>query len=223
MRLLACAILAVTSTATAEPVRDDITDLRHHRMPTPLRFLGWTADGRAVLHEASYGFQDDSCMPQGGSTLLTVRDDGTGDSIPLLQPVVDDDFVLCSDAFPWRVPTALASRAIRAEARALAALGPLQPGVPAKHPELSLVRGPCWLHLAARTHGHTHTIARVLTIGPETCVADGHDLGIRDAQIVDMHASPDGRSLAVTVNVTTQSMDFYDSFVQTVVVATPST
>jgi len=162
-------------------------------------------------------------MPQGGSTLLTMRDDGTGVSLPVLEPDVDDHFVLCSDAFPWRVPTALASRAIRTEARALAALGPLQPGVPAKHPEVSVVHGGCWVHLAARAHGHAHTIARVLTIGPKECVTDGNDLGIRDAQIVDIHASPDGHSLAVTVNVTTQSLDFYDSFLQTVVVATPST
>ena len=45
----------------------------------------------------------------------------------------------------------------------------------------------------------------------------GHDLGIRDAQIVDVHASPDGRSVAVTVDITTHSLDFYASFVQTVV------
>lgn len=221
VRLLACvAVIASASIAEAggEPVRDDIVELRHGRAPTPIRFLGWTADGRAVLHEATYGFQDASCAPEGSSQLVVVPAKAAAVSIEVLQPELDERIPYCSDGWPWRVSTKLASQAIRAESAALAALGPLTPGVATKDPELSLVHGDCWVHLATGTPGHRRTISRVFTIGPNACIGNGHDLGIRDASIVDVHASPDGRSLAVTVSVTTHSLDFYASFLQTVVV-----
>lgn len=224
MRFLTCvAVLAIGFTAYAdpEPVRDDIVDLRHGRLPTPLRFLGWTADGRAVLHVAQYAFQDASCAPEGSSTLVIVPAKGTSVSIDVLVPEVNERIPYCSDAWPWRVPTDLASRAIRAESEALAALGPLQPATPTSVPEFSLVRGDCWVHLATGALGRRRTISRVFTIGPKACITNGHDLGIHDARIVDVHASPDGRSVAVTVNVTTLSLDSYGSSLQTVVVATP--
>lgn len=225
MRLLPCAaVVAIATTAHAgrEPVRDDIVDLRHGRWPTPLRFLGWTTDGRAVLHEALYDFQDASCAPEGSSTLVIVSANAASVSLDVLRPEIDERVPYCSDGWPWRVPTDLASRAIRAESAALAALGPLQPGAPTKLPGLSLVHGDCWVHLATDTLGHQRTISRVFAIGPQACIANGHDLGIHDAEIVDMHASPDGRSVAVTVNVTTHSLDFYASFLQTVIVVMTS-
>jgi hypothetical protein len=143
---------------------------------------------------------------------------GASVSTEVLQPEIDERVPYCSDGWPWRVSTKLASQAIRAEAAALSALGPLTQGVSATEPELSLVHGDCWVHLATGRHGHLRTIARVFTIGPNACIGNGHDLGIRDASIVDMHASLDGRWLAVTVNVTTHSLDSYASFLQTVVV-----
>jgi hypothetical protein len=108
MRLLACAaVVAIASTAHAgpEPVRDDIVDLRHGRFPILLRFLGWTADGRAVLHEAQYGFQDASCAPEGSSTLVIVPASGASASIDVLLPEVDEGILDCGNAWPWRVPT----------------------------------------------------------------------------------------------------------------------
>jgi hypothetical protein len=98
----------------------------------------------------------------------------------------------------------------------------LKAGVPVKPSTLSLVRGDCWVHLTTGPHGHQRMISRVFAIGPNACISAGHDLGIRDAWIVDVHASPDGRSLAVTVGVATHSLDFYASFLQTVIVATPA-
>jgi hypothetical protein len=214
-------VLAIASTAYAdhEPVRDDIVELRHGRWPTPLRFLGWTADGRAVLHEAQYDFQDLSCAPEGSSTLVVVAADGNPVSTDVLQPEIDDRIPYCSDEWPWRVPTTVASRAIRAESAALAALGPLQPAAPANLPRFTIVHGDCWVHLATGVHGRRRTISSVFSIGPKACIDNGNDDSIRDARIVDMHASPDGRAVAVTVEVTTQSLDFYASFLQTVVVS----
>jgi hypothetical protein len=224
MRLLACAavvVIASTAHAGPEPVRDDIVELRHGRFPTPLRFLGWTAAARAVLHQARYGLDDASCAPEGSSTLVIVPATGVSVSIDVLLPEVDERIPYCSDAWPWRVPTGLASRAIRTESDALAALGPLQPSAQMPLPVLSLVRGDCWVHLASGTRGHRRTISRVFVIGPKACIDNGHDLSIHDARIVDIHASPDGTFVAVTVNVTTSSLDSYSSFLQTVVVATP--
>lgn len=83
------------------------------------------------------------------------------------------------------------------------------------------MRGDCWVHLVTGALGRLRTISRVFTIGPKACITNGRDLGIHDARIVDVHASPDGRSVAVTVNVTTLSLDSYGSSLQTVVVATP--
>jgi hypothetical protein len=97
----------------------------------------------------------------------------------------------------------------------------LQPGLSIALADLSLIHGDCWVHLAIGARGHHETIARVFAIGPKACIDNGHDLGIKEARIVDMHASPDGRVLAVTVSVTTRSMDFSESFLTTVIVAAP--
>jgi hypothetical protein len=45
---------------------------------------------------------------------------------------------------------------------------------------------------------------------------------VRDARIMDMHASPGRTFVAMTVRITTQSLRFYASFLQTVVVASAS-
>jgi hypothetical protein len=225
MRRLACMTVlgaATTAYADREPVRDDIVDLRHARSPEPLRFLGWTFDGRAVLHEAHYGFQDASCAPEASSSLVVAASNAVSESTGVLAPEVDDGFRWCSDAWPWRVSYTAASRAIRTEAAALASLGSLHPGALAEHPNPTLVHGDCWVHLATGPLGHHKTIGHVFTIGPKACIGNGHDLVVHDAEIVDIHASPDGHALAVTIDVTTLALDSYGAYVETVIVPTPT-
>jgi hypothetical protein len=225
MRALAVLVgLAATVSvafADGEPVRDDIVDLRHHRYPAPLRFVGWTGDGRAVLHVAPCGFEDGSGAPSCSASLVVVGADRGERATKVLEPEVDPSVAADGIALPWRVPPAMASRAIHDEAALFAAIGPLAPGAAMPTTALAVTYDSCWVHLAAGAPGSRRTIAPVLTIGPGACIANGHDLFVKRAGIVDVHASPDGRRLAVTVEIVTVSLDAYASSLKTVIVAAP--
>jgi hypothetical protein len=69
MRELVVSLFLISAPAFAdpEPVRDDIVELRHARYPNRMTVLGWTADGRFVVHEASCGTND------GGGDFCSIR------------------------------------------------------------------------------------------------------------------------------------------------------
>lgn len=210
-------MIASPAFADGEPVRDDIVELRHHRLPEPFRFLGWTADGRAVMHVSQCGFQDASGAPECGAGLDVAEPDGSEHMTSVLEPEVDcrpDIDSVCGD-FPWRVSTMLASRAIRAEASALASLGPLQASASAATPVITASHTACSVSLVA---DRRRTIAHFVAIGPAMCITNGHDMGIRDVSIVDVHWSPDASKLAIRLAILTNSLDSYATFVRTLFV-----
>src|SRR5437870_4300767 len=120
MRNTIVAVCLLESLArAAAPVRDDIVELRHRRTPNPYVFLGWTRDGRAVVHSAACGVNDGG-GPFCHSELDVIDGKGT-QATKVLEPTCGK----CdpnADDFRWEVSPKLAAQAIRAERDALAAL-----------------------------------------------------------------------------------------------------
>jgi hypothetical protein len=82
--------------------------------------------------------------------LVVVGADGAEHFTRVLDPEIDPSVDVDGIALPWRVPAALASRAIRDEAALLAGLGPLAPGVQRPDPAVEVEHDTCWVHLAAK-------------------------------------------------------------------------
>jgi hypothetical protein len=226
VRTFICLLVAAIATpafADHEPVRDDIVDLRHQRIPNGRVFLGWTADGRAVEHIARCGSAEASGIPECGVWLEVTRQGHDSTRMPLLDPPTRCDLgPPCSDGtFPWTVPTEVASRAIRSERAALAELGPLQPSPAGPAPALTVVKDSCWVHLAAGTPSHLHTLAVVVAIDKRGCVADGGDSSVIAARLTGVQVSPDGGAVAATVFVESHDADLHSFNEITVVVAMP--
>ncbi len=198
--MLTClALLVLSSTlAAAEPIRDDIVDLRHGRLPNRRVFLGWTADDRAVVHVASCGVNDG-----GGpfcSSVLEVTDRSGTSSTVLLVPACGE----CdpySDTFRYQVPTEVASKAIRAAAQKLAALGPLRASSASPTADARITRTTCSVAVAI---GEATT---KVSLGKD-CIANGGSESIQSANVRDVHRSPDGAVLAITIAMDVKWMEW---------------
>lgn len=168
----------------AEPIRDDILDIRHERFPDRRVFLGWTADGRAVMHEAGCLTQFDVLMCS--VTLFAVGADGKrSEGISLLE--LNDNFA---------ISTEVASAAIRKERDALARLGPLAAGTTS--PALALtVSVECDGIVLRRRGKPLATLADMVCPGD---LADAETPTVGNPRIRAVHDSPDGRSFAISVD-----------------------
>lgn len=199
---------AYADTGGDEPVRQDIVDLRHQRLPARRVFLGWTADRKAVVHVASCGSSD------GGGPFCEVSLEITGakrawpQSVPLLQPACSEPCTSYDDGFPWTVPTELASRAIRAERAALAKLGPLQPSASAP-PLVRLEPDRQYEIYSCRVKASIDGRQRLtlLALGDQ-CIYDGGGSSLNERDILDVQLSPDRHQLAITLRVTQKSEEY---------------
>jgi hypothetical protein len=204
------AVLLVASIAHGAPdrddapyARDDIVDARRGELPMRHRFLGWTADGEAVIRETvpaasalAGGFQ---------AAITTTGLDGRTRGIGLASMECDD---------PCVIPYHVARDFIVAERRALAALPVLTLGTPQTGP---------W-HLGTRDHRlgvrirtGDHSRRRpygqrldLIVTGDErpqqlAVIADvwmredDEPTRIEDAKIVAVYEAPSGDRVAVVV------------------------
>lgn len=197
--LLVLLPLLLATIAQAQPVRDDIVDIRHKRSPNRRVPLGWTANNHFVVHVASCGVND-AGGPFCSSTLEIVGERAT-ESIVILGPKCDpcDPY---KDDFRYTIPTDQAMQAIRKERTALQRLGPLRATAPAS-PEIKLVQNSCQIVLK---HGTRRAKFKV-----DDCLHEGGSNSISDAAIASIDTSPDGGTLAVTVGMQLRFMEWTDA------------
>lgn len=206
MRLPLLLLVLLTNVAHAdEPVRDDIVDLRHHRLPYRRVFVGWTADGRAVIHAVACGVNDGG-GPFCRSSLEVIGNTKT-ESVPVLQPVCSDPCDPYGEPFIWSVPTELASQAIRMERTALAELGALQPSATGPLPQVSVRADGCKVDVMIGKK----RVPKVLALGDQ-CVYEGGSDSFQGVAVVGVRLSPDQRKIAVTLRVRSKFMEWTDSF-----------
>lgn len=194
---------ATAPLATAsEPVREDIVDIRHRRAPNRRTLLGWTADGKAVVHVVACGVNDGG-GPFCRSTLDVVGAKRT-QSIALLQPTCTacDPF---DESFAWLVSTELASQAIRTERAALAKLGPLRSSSPEAPPRVAARGDGCSIDLVVEAR----RVKNVFSLGAECLWAGGND-SWSEVEVRDVQLAPDRAAIAVTVRVMAKSMEWRD-------------
>lgn len=205
---LVLVLLLTASLAHAdEPVRDDIVDLRHARVPSRRVLLGWTADNCAVVHVADCGFGD------GGGAWCTSTLEVIGartQVIALLAPeAVVDEY---GETARWQVSGELASKAIRAERAALATLGPLQPSAPGA-PHVTAGGGPCRIDLRIGEHKHSwHALG-------SQCLQDGGITTYSGATVLDAQLSPDRTWIAVSLRIASRTGEYRGSAMETRVLA----
>jgi hypothetical protein len=192
-------LVLLASTAAAQPVRDDIVDLRHKRQPDRRVVLGWTADDRFVVHVASCGVND-AGGPFCASTLEIVGPRAT-ERIAILAPKCDpcDPY---KDDFRYTISTNEAMQAIRKERAALQRLGPLRASAAVARPAVKLVQDSCQLVLK---HGTQRAKFKI-----DDCLHAGGSNSISDAAIASIDTSPDG-TLAVTVAMQLRFMEWTDA------------
>jgi hypothetical protein len=181
------------------------------------RYLGWTADNKAVIHVASCGTYDGSGSPFCFSTLEVFG--GTKSSrTPVLDPTCKwcdpDRAGVASPDSAWAVSTELASQAIHAERAALDALGTLQPSAVGTLPAVKIGGEICRIDVLVGQR----RITGVMKISPSSCVANGGESSFRDARIRDVQLSPDRRMLAVTLTVRPRTLEWGDPVDITMVV-----
>lgn len=179
------ALLAVSTVAWAdgEPVRDDIVDIRHGRMPDRRVFLGWTADGRAVAHQVLCAPQNDN--PRCEATLVVATERGAETTMLFSIGEVGLD-----------ISTDLASRAIRAERDALAKLGPLTKGAVATDLGLTAEAG-CD---GVKIKRGSQTLARPIAMTCPGELGDAETPSVSDARIRAVQVAPDHSRVAVSVD-----------------------
>jgi hypothetical protein len=119
-------------------------------------------------------------------------------------------------AFPWRVSTALASRAIHAERAALDGLGPLQPSSSDPAPKVTAVAADCAIDLVIATPSAQRRVRNVVT----TDGCEGHNVFLRKetVRVLGVHWSPDRSRLAVRFGYETVSLDYYSPEDETIVI-----
>jgi hypothetical protein len=193
-----------------EPVRDDIVDLRHERLPSRRVFLGWTADNRAVIHAVDCGEGDGGS--QFCSTKLEIVSKAKTESLPILEPPRRSG--PDADGFPWQVSTELASKAIRAERAALAKLGTLQPSAPGPLPAAAANGNGCNVDVAVGKQPQL----RVRALGKE-CLYEGGNAVYEGADVIDRKLSPDRKLIAVTVRVIEKYTEYRTPYTTTYVIA----
>lgn len=204
MRFAFLLLVLLTSVAHAdEPVRDDIVDLRHHRLPDRRVFLGWASDGRAVVHAVACGVND-----AGGpfcSSSLEVIGNRKVESVRVLEPSCGDSCDPFGETFAWSVPTELASQAIRAERAALAKLGALQPSATGPLPQVSARSDGCNVDVVIGDR----RVPKVLALG-KGCIREGGSESLVAAVVVGVQLSPDRRRIAVALRVRSRFMEWSD-------------
>jgi hypothetical protein len=186
-----------------EPVRDDIVDLRHERVPSRRVFVGWTADNQAVVHVVDCGFGDGGgawCK----STLEVIGENKV--EIPILQP--EEIGELYGEKFLWGVSSELASKAIRAERAAFAKLGPLQPSA-TDAPHVAANGWKCNVELFIDKQQRTWN-----ALGRH-CVYEGGGTSFWGAQVLDVQLSPDRTRLAVSLRVESKHEEYRSSSMET--------
>lgn len=186
-------LLLVVTAAHAQPVRDDIVDLRNGRSPSRRSSLGWTADNRFVVHVADCDFGDGR-GPFCASSLEVTDERGTTEQTTLLD-------LGCNPCTRGDVPTALAMTAIRAERDALRLLGTLTPSPLASPPDVRVTSTSCRIEVR---HGKRRA---KLELGAN-CLHEGGNDAILDARLVAVATSPDGGTLAVTIGIEGSSGEF---------------
>ena len=196
---------ATPAFAGHEPVRDDISAIRHDRTPDRHVFLGWTGDNRAVSHIARCGISDIG-IPFCSAT-LEVAHGMLPDRTEVLAPE-------STGGAHWTVPTQLARQAIRAERDALAELGQLQPSAHGPLPKVTLDASSCRIDVLVGTQ----RTERALAIDGERCsMGDGNE-AFRDAHVLSVRMSPDRLHLAVTIEVLDTINAWTDPMTRTVIV-----
>ncbi|MBS1123445.1 MAG: hypothetical protein H6Q90_5673 [Deltaproteobacteria bacterium] len=212
MRLAYVILLVFVSTpvfAEHEPVRDDVVDLRHNRLPNRRVFLGWTADGRAVAHVVTCGVNDGGGPFCVSNLEVTGRDKGAGksESTLVLQPACPDPCAPHGEKFIWTVPTELASQAIRTERAALDRLGALLPSVPNLLPNIEAIGSTCRVDLMVGKR----RVPRVAMLSPKECITDGGSESFHGARVGAVQMSPDRLTLAVTITIWLKFMEWSDA------------
>lgn len=207
MRLALLFLLLPTFAHADEPVRDDIVDLRHQRVPSRRVFVGWTADNQAVVHVADCGTGD------GGGAWCTSALEVIGKkkvAIPIMKAEeIADQY---SGNFMWGVSSELASKAIRAERAALARLGPLQPSAPSP-PRITASGWECNVDLRIDEHKRTwHALGR-------HCLFEGGNDSYWGATVLDTQLSPDRTLLAVSLRIESKSGEYRSTSMETRVLA----
>jgi hypothetical protein len=179
-------LLLLTTIAHAQPVRDDIVDVRHQRSPQRRIPLGWTADNRFVVHVADCNSGDGRgpfCM----SALELTDAGGKTEQITLFD-------VSCNPCERSEITTDLAMTAIRTERDQLRLLGTLTPSPLASKPDVKLTSTSCRLDLR-------HGKRRLKFELGDRCLFHGGSEAIEWASLLDVTTSPDGGTLAITVVV----------------------
>jgi hypothetical protein len=197
VRILALLLLATA--AHAQPVRDDIVDIRHQRSPQRRVVLGWTADNRFVVHVAdcSYG---DGRRAYCTSALEVTDANGNSEHTALF----DLD---CNPCEAKELPTDVAMIAIRAERDALRQLGNLKPSALASKPTLKMSGTECYLDLRVGTK-HVK-----FDLGTD-CINGGNS-SLWGTQIQNVATSPDGGTLAITLVIDFKTMEWRNPMTRT--------
>jgi hypothetical protein len=202
-------LLSQTAVADPEPVRDDIVDIRHQREPKRRVFLGWTKDNRVAVHVAH-------CPETGGAVRCPVWFEVTAGRTTTRTDLFEAVCLACEtgDGVAWSVPTALASKAIRAERAALDALGPLQPSAVGPKPkvDVKLVADECRVDLVIGKK----TLTGVLE--ESSCLAKGGITSYWNAEVFSVEVSPDRSRLAVTIWMRTKTTEWFSDWDQVVIV-----
>jgi hypothetical protein len=213
--MLGAGAIARADDLTAD-ARDDVVDIRHHRMPTRHAVLGWTADGAAVIRRTDCGWQDGSGFPFCDVTISIVRADRPAEVHPLLSLGRDDEGECCA------IDTGTAMAFIRGEAALRAQLGPLAPGI-AQVAGFRIGDAPLALQVDDGVTGRL-----VASRGGDVVMAtmwdrdpDG-DTRTRAATITDVVASQDGVREVVLVREDTGGGDFFATAFHATVLAVPT-
>jgi len=207
----ALCLLLVPSVASAD-AREDIIALRHGRTASHQQFLGWTEDGQAISRRL--------VCSEGGALSCRASIDTLQVGVAERNDVLFDNDALDETASvddpKGPISTAEATAFIRGEAKALDALGPLDPGTTTGDPEgiFGTIGGePTEIYLRTSKH-RTDEMALNLYIsvrGPRGATIDLEHMvnapwRVGSRQILDARISPDGESVWLAMHYTDGAM-----------------
>ncbi len=185
MRIALLSVLLASASVHADPVRDDIVDIRHGRSPDRRVFLGWTADGSAVEHDVLCAVQNDVSVCWSALVVSSIHGIETTRLFG-----IENAAGLSTD---------VAGKAIATERDTLATLGALTRDASAD--ELTLIAAVDCDGVAIRRG--TQTLGYAARIANPSCMngmVDAETPSVSAPKIRGVHVAPDRHHVAVSVD-----------------------